>query len=284
VLEPNDIRAPKDISEIFLLEPPVPIISKRQKTKKLTITFMGKESFDALKTTLRLRQRGAPELTIRRYNRDENHLGIEPETLTLDSPLFRSYEKFFTRKNMKIKHLSPGAISVIVRKAAVSAGVWKIGFSAHALRRHFQTSLESAGVSANWVKKMMGHALGGEEAPYSRPEVAVLQDAYKRAYSQLAVSEIAEQKSRVEMLEAEVASLQMNGHGKTSEIEKIKAELEISTQREKTLADEVNELKKGLWSKRIKANEPVKDQIAPLLLELKKLKSQVAELQSKQKS
>jgi integrase len=225
VIEPKDIRQIRDPSEILVLEPPVPIIVKRKKTKRLTITFMGKESFEALKTTLRVRQQGSPELMMRRYGKVERKAGLQPETLTLDSPLFRSYEKFFARKEMVVKHLSPHAISVIVRKAAISAGVWKEGFSAHALRRFFQTSLETAGTNQNWIKKMMGHALEGSEGPYSQPEVATLREAYQKAYAQLAVSEIVEQKSRVEQLEAQVASLQMNGHSKKSEIEQLQAKL-----------------------------------------------------------
>jgi integrase len=225
VIEPRDMRQIRDPAEILTLTPPVPIIVKRKKTKRLTITFMGKESLEALKTVLRVRQQGSPELMMRRYGRVERKAGLLPENLTLDSPLFRSYEKFFARKEMVIKHLSPHAVSVIVRKAAISAGVWKEGFSAHALRRFFQTSLETAGVQTNWIKKMMGHALEGSEKPYSQPEVATLREAYQKAYAQLAVSEVAEQRSRVEQLEAQVASLQMNGHSKKSEIEDLRTKL-----------------------------------------------------------
>jgi integrase len=226
VIESGEVRPLKDVAELFLLNPPVPIIVKRQKTKRLTITFMGKESLDSVRTSLKLRQQGSAELIIRHYQKPEKKLGIGPEPLTLDSPLFRSYEKFFARKDMKIKHLSPHAISVIVRKAAINAGVWKEGFSAHALRRYFQTSLETAGTNGNWVKKMMGHTLGPSEDPYSRPEVATLQEAYSRAYSHLAITENAEQTSRVQQLEAQVASLQMNGHSKTSEIDDLRHRLQ----------------------------------------------------------
>jgi len=221
VFEASDVRPLKEVSDIFTLEPPVPVIIRRKKTKRLTITFVGKEALEALKTTLRVRQQGSPELQIRRYGRIEKKasLGLQPETLTLDSPLFRSYEKFFAKKHLAIHHLSPHAISVLVRKAAIQAGVWQEGFSAHALRRYFQTALETAGTSGNWVKKMMGHALEGSEQPYSQPQVSVLREAYARAYSHLAVSEVAEQKSRVEQLEAQVAALQMNGHAKKNAIE-----------------------------------------------------------------
>jgi site-specific recombinase XerD len=215
-----------DVSRIFSYEPPVPLIARRQKTKRRTITFIGKEGWDALKTSLRLRQQGSPELKIRRYNRDEQKPGLLPETLTLDSPLFRSYEKFFARatlarKDMAVQHLSPHAISVIIRKAAISAGIWKEGFSAHALRRFFQTSLETSGMNANWIRKMMGHALNGSEAPYSQPEVSMLREAYVRAYAHLAVSEAVEQKSRVQALESQVEALIMNGKTKDLKIEEL---------------------------------------------------------------
>jgi integrase len=134
VFESADVRPLRDVSEIFTLEPPVPLITRRKKTKRLTITFMGKESLEAVKTTLRVRQQGSPELQMRRYGRVEKkaNLGLQPENLTLASPLFRSYEKFFAKKNLPIHHLSPHAISVLVRKSAIQAGVWKEGFSAHA--------------------------------------------------------------------------------------------------------------------------------------------------------
>jgi len=222
-LKLKDLGA-KDVSQIFQLEAPISLILRRKKTGGLTMTFMGKEAFEALKTTLRIRQQGSPELMIRRYNRVEQKLGLSPETLTLDSPLFRSYEKFFARKDMVIRHLSPHAISVIIRKAAICAGIWKEGFSAHALRRFFQTSLETSGMNQNWIKKMMGHALGGSEAPYSQPEITMLRDAYQKAYAHLAVSEAVEQKSRVQALESQVEALIMNGKRKDSQIEGLRTQ------------------------------------------------------------
>ena len=222
-LKLKDLGA-KDVSQIFQLEAPISLVLRRKKTGGLTMTFMGKESFEALKTTLRIRQQGSPELQIRRYHKIEKMHGLAPEELSLESPLFRSYDKFFARKTRPIRHLSPHAISVIVRKAAITAGVWKEGFSAHALRRFFQTSLENSGMNQNWIKKMMGHALGGSEAPYSQPEIVMLRDAYQKAYAYLAVSETVEQKSRVQALEAQVEALIMNGKRKDSDIEGLRTQ------------------------------------------------------------
>lgn len=161
---------------------------------------------------MRLRQRGSAELKIRRYGRDEIKGGIPPEELTLESPLFRSYGKFLkTLKKPRIEFLKPNSISVLIRKAAIQAGISKQGFSAHALRRYFQTSLESAGINRNWVKRMMGHKLEGVEGSYSQPQVEQLKEAYIRVYSKLAISEATEQLSRVESLEVEVKKLTLNG-------------------------------------------------------------------------
>ena len=224
----------KDVAEIFTLEAPVRLVLNRKKTGRRTITFIGKEAFEGLKNTLRIRQRGSPSLMIRRYGREEKKKGIKPEQLTLDSPLFRSYDKFFAVHKGQIKHLSPHAISVIIRKAAILADVWSPGFSAHALRRFFQTSLETSGMNPNWIKKMMGHTLGGSEAPYSQPEIEMLRQAYQKSYAHLAVSEVVEQKSRVQALESQVEALVLNGKTKDLRIRELETQQTGIT--EKTLA------------------------------------------------
>lgn len=197
---------------ITALKPPVPITLNRKKTGAKTMTFIGPEALEALKTTFEIRMRGSPEIKIRRYGAHEIKGGIPPEELTGESPLFRSYGKFLrTLKNKgKVHHLTPHAISVLVRKATISAGIWCEGFSAHALRRYFQTSLESTGINQNWIKIMMGrHKLPGAEDAYSRPTLEMLQEAYKKAMSNLAISEAVEQRSKVEMLEAQNQELRL---------------------------------------------------------------------------
>lgn len=227
------------VAEIFGLEAPVPIIVRRKKTGKLTLTFMGKESLSALKTTLRIRKQGSPDFQIRRYGHVVK-AGLMPENLELDSPLFRSYEKFFARNNPSrpIRHLSPNAVNVIVRKAAVQAGIWKEGFSAHALRRFFQTSLETAGTNPNWTKRMMGHALNGSEEPYSQPQLEVLREAYVKAYPSLAVNEVTAQKSMLEALQAQNEALLLADKNKDAELSLLKAQfLELRAMVEKLLKE-----------------------------------------------
>ncbi len=217
----------ESFEEFAQLKPPVPIILNRKKTGAPTVTFMGPESFEALKTTFEMRLRGAPEVKIRRYGRDENKGGIPPEKITGESPLFRSYGKFLRTLKSKGRaaHLTPHAISVVTRKAAITAGVWRRGFSAHALRRFFQTTLEATGINQNWIKIMMGHKLPGTEGSYSRPTTEMLKEAYKRAMPALSISETTEYKTRVEVLEAQVQNLLLNGQRKEAEIQKLKHDL-----------------------------------------------------------
>ena len=215
----------RDPSEIFTLEPPVTITTKRKKTRVQTLTFLGREGLDALRIHLRIRQRGSPERKIRRYGREEKRPGLPPEELTPKSPLFRSYGTFLKAgEKPEIRHLTPHAISVRIRKCAITAGVWREGYSAHALRRFFQTNLESSGMNQNWIKAMMGHRLPGVEGSYSKPQSEMLRDAYKEAYPYLAISEAVEQRSRVEALEHQVEQLLLNGKRKDTEIENLKLE------------------------------------------------------------
>lgn len=213
----------KDVSEIFTLKTPIPLILNRKKTGRRTVTFIGPESFKAVKNTLQIRKIGSPEIHIRKHSKKRRTKLMTPEVLTLESPVFRSYDKR-ALKTGKIKHLSPHAISVIIRRVAILAEIWEPGFSAHALRRFFQTNLETSGMNPNWIKKMMGHALKGSEEPYSQPEVEMLRDAYQKSYGHLAISETVEQKSRVEALEAQIEALTLNGKSKEAQIQKLRAQ------------------------------------------------------------
>lgn len=243
----------EDINDIFRVKAPLVIETNRKKTGAPTVTFLGQEGLDALRTNLRIRMRGSPELKIRRYGRDEIKGGIPPEELTPESPLFRSYGKFLrTLREPRIDTLKPNSISVLIRKAAIQAGIWKEGFAAHTLRRYFQTSLESAGINRNWIKTMMGHKLEGVEGSYSQPQIEQLKEAYIRAYPKLAISEAVEQRNRVENLEAQVTKLTSNGKRRD---ESLKGMLQLmdmikealrSSETEKDKIGLVNDLKKLL--------------------------------------
>ena len=66
---------------------------------------------------------------------------------------------------------------------------------------------------------MMGHKLEGVEGSYSQPQIEQLKEAYIRAYPKLAISEVIEQRSRVESLEAEVTKLILNGKRRDESLE-----------------------------------------------------------------
>lgn len=210
----------KDATELFMVEPPLTILTKRVKTGVPTVTFLGREGLDALRASLKIRMQGNPTLKIRRYGKLEIKGGLQPEDLSLESPLFRSYGKFLRtlKKAQAVEPLTGNAISVLIRKAALQAGIWKEGFSAHALRRFFQTSLESSGINRNWIMSMMGHRLPGVEGSYSKPEINMLKEAYVQAYRHLAISEVAESQTRIESLELQTEKLILNGKRKETQL------------------------------------------------------------------
>jgi integrase len=139
-----------------------------QKTNTPTVTFLGQDAIDALHVYFNLRKRG----TVRYYG-PKARKGIPAETITDESPLFR------TRESSHVKRVSVKQATEIIRMVSVKAGVGFI--SAHAFRRWFQTTLEQAHIPPNWVLRMMGHSLPGVEGSYSRPEIEQMRDAYKNA-------------------------------------------------------------------------------------------------------
>jgi len=58
-------------------------------------------------------------------------------------------------------------------------------FSPHDLGRFTQTQLEDARLNPNWIKKICGHKVRGEENPYSRPKIERLRKAYDKAIAYL---------------------------------------------------------------------------------------------------
>lgn len=61
----------------------------------------------------------------------------------------------------------------------------KVGFSVHDGRRIVQTALESVGTPRNWIRKIKGRKLRGEESPYSKPAVEQLRSKYREALDEL---------------------------------------------------------------------------------------------------
>jgi soluble cytochrome b562 len=104
---------------------------------------------------------------------------MPPEEINDRSPLFAQRDRTFSKLNGR-------DLSRIVKRLAEKAGAPTC--TAHSIRKLFQTSLEEAGVPANWVMVMMAHKLGGSEGYYSLPSKQQLREAYQRAYAYLAVT------------------------------------------------------------------------------------------------
>jgi len=94
----------------------------------------------------------------------------------------------------------------IVRGAARHIGK---DYSPHDLRRFAQTAFERARIQPNWVRKLLGRKIRGEEDPYSRPKIDDLRQEFARAIPLISQTKTVEATSaEVEKLRAEVAALQ----------------------------------------------------------------------------
>ena len=60
-----------------------------------------------------------------------------------------------------------------------------VGFGAHDGRRIVETALENVGTPRNWIQKVKGRKVRGEDAPYSKPAVEQLRGKYREALSEL---------------------------------------------------------------------------------------------------
>jgi integrase len=143
----------------------IPIQRITQKTKLLAKTFIGEEATTALKAYLNFRRKGSRK--------------VEPETITKDSPLFRTWTKG------KVKPMSRMNMSTLVRNAFLSAGIKRV--SAHSLRRYYQTAMEEANVSVNWIDQMLGHELVNCRGAYSKPSDEQLETSYRKAYDNIRI-------------------------------------------------------------------------------------------------
>jgi len=74
---------------------------------------------------------------------------------------------------------------MISKKATILEKRAKVDFTFHDGRRITQTALENAGCPNNWIKKIKGRKVSGEEAPYSKPLIEQLRAKYKDALPDL---------------------------------------------------------------------------------------------------
>jgi len=128
-------------------------------------TFLGRDAIEAIKRYLDWRRRA------------------KNENLAPESYLFTEYDHVG-------ESLTTHSVIRLIREACKRGNTNK--FTPHDFRRAFQTNLEAAGVPANWVKKLMGHKLAGEENPYSIPKIEQLREAYSKAEPKLTVTQAPE--------------------------------------------------------------------------------------------
>ena len=58
-------------------------------------------------------------------------------------------------------------------------------FSIHDGRRLVETALENVGTSRNWIQKIKGRKVRGEDAPYSKPAIEQLRGKYRECVGDL---------------------------------------------------------------------------------------------------
>ena len=138
----------------------IPLTIRTEKTGYIAKTFFGKDAIEALKEYIEARRKGSRN--------------IEPETITKDSPLFRTWEKG------KVKRMSRMNASTVIRNAFLAAEEKRM--SAHSLRKALQTNLEKGGMPTNWIDQVLGHELINSRDAYSLPTDEELKEAYIKAY------------------------------------------------------------------------------------------------------
>jgi integrase len=143
----------------------IPITLITKKVKITARTFIGEEAIQALRTYLEARQHGTRRLP--------------PETLTENSPLFRTWNL------QTVKRIPRTTLSNVVRTAFYRIN--EPAVSAHSLRKYLQTNLEAANVNVNWIDQILGHKLINSRDAYSKPTDEQLQEAYAKAYKFLRV-------------------------------------------------------------------------------------------------
>ena len=131
-----------------------------QKTKLLAKTFIGEEAIEAIKDYIQERKEGSRH--------------VPPETITKESPLFRTWT------SGEVKRIPRGSFSGLIREAFIRNGEKRM--SAHSLRKKLQTDLEKAGINSNWIDQILGHKLIKSRDAYSQPTDEELREAYAQAY------------------------------------------------------------------------------------------------------
>jgi integrase len=163
----GDVKGSLERGDQFI---PIRIVTEKNNT--VATTFIGPEAVSALKDYIKWR--------------------AKREELKDESPLFRVSGG---RRDPMTRSGVSSSINHLIELAGLKGEI-----SAHSLRKYFQTQLESAKMSFNWIKAMMGHKLSGVEAAYSKPTEETLKKAYIEAYDHLRIFE-EDSIERVKLLE-----------------------------------------------------------------------------------
>jgi hypothetical protein len=99
-----------------------------------------------------------------------------------------------------------------------------VPFSVHDGRRIVETALENTSTPRNWIQKVKGRKVRGEDAPYSKPAIEQLRAKYKEALSELEF--LSEQNVGLKKLE----ELEKKAGEKDQVIEMLSQNVEVLTQ------------------------------------------------------
>ncbi|TFH24389.1 hypothetical protein E4G67_02040 [Candidatus Bathyarchaeota archaeon] len=107
-----------------------------------------------------------------------------------------------TKRNIGVP-ITRSVMAVRMTRLSERSGIpWSI----HDGCRIVQTALENVGTSSNWIKKVKGRKVSGEESPYSKPNIEQLRQKYREALPDLEFLSQADStlKGKLEELSAKV--------------------------------------------------------------------------------
>lgn len=129
-----------------------------------------------------------------KYKDLEQHAFLVPHAIRM----LIKYKEWRESRGEKIRDDSPLFVSLVGRPIRLKGRIVRFIleracegksfiFSPHDLRRFTQTQLEQARIQPNWIKKMLGKKVAGEEDPYSQPKINQLRDAFRDAMQFLTI-------------------------------------------------------------------------------------------------
>jgi hypothetical protein len=137
-----------------------------------------------------------------------------------DMPVFLSIEQ----PHEPLKYQAVGNAILRISKSA------RVGFGAHDGRRIVETALENVGTPRNWIQKIKGRKVRGEDSPYSKPAIEQLRKKYREALPELEFLNVVSKEDTEHMIEkrvrAKIAEISKQEH---DELTKLKAQVQEMT-------------------------------------------------------